>query len=69
MIIEYRIPNITEFIEGFEYEVYSEGTYEDSIEDFCGWYEYKFMQGSCFRDISDVERELKEGNIRVRICN
>lgn len=63
----YRIPNINEFIVGFKYEVYSPGYWEDSIEDFCGWYEYKFNQGLCFRDIEDIEIELKLGNIQVKI--
>lgn len=62
----YRIPKIEEFINGFKYEVYSEGYFEDSIEDFCGWYEYEFNQGMCWRDIEDIERELKNGNIQVR---
>jgi len=61
----YRIPKIEEFIDGFKYEVYSEGYFEDSIEDFCGWYEYEFNQGMCWRDIEDIERELKNGNIQV----
>ena len=38
----YRIPTIDEFVDGFEFEVYSEGYWEDSVEDLCGWYEYKF---------------------------
>lgn len=64
--MEYRIPTLDEFEFGFEYQVYSEGIYEDSIEDFCGWYEYKFMIGDCFRDLEDIESELKNGNIRVK---
>jgi len=38
--MEYRIPKIEEFVDGFTYEIYSEGYFEDSIEDYCGWYEY-----------------------------
>ena len=64
MSIQYRIPKIEEFVEGFEYEVYSEGLFEDSVEDFCGWYKYTFGV-DCWRDIEDIEQELKAGNIRV----
>jgi len=53
-----------EFIDGFEFEVYSEGYWEDSIEDFCGWYEYKFGYNN-WRDIDEIERELKLENIQV----
>lgn len=62
----YRIPELSEFVDGFEYEVYSEGCFEDSIEDFFGWYTYRFNKGMCFRDIEDIERELENGNIQVR---
>jgi len=64
--IGYRIPKLEEFVKGFEYEVYSEGYFEDSIEDFCGWYKYKFQQGECFRDIDDIEIELNNGSIQCR---
>jgi hypothetical protein len=63
---EYRIPILTEFIDGFEFEVYSEGYFEDSIEDFHGWYKYKFGHDN-WREIEDIKRELKEGNIRVKM--
>lgn len=43
----YRTPTINEFVDGFEFEVYSEGYFEDSIEDFCGMYIYKFNKGYC----------------------
>ncbi len=62
----YRVPDIFEFVKGFKYEVYSEGYWEDSIEDFCGWYEYTFGM-NCWRDIEDIERELLNGNIQVKI--
>lgn len=61
----YRIPKIEEFIDGFTYEVYSEGYFEDGVEDFCGWYKYTIGIDS-WRDIEDIERELKRGNIQVR---
>ena len=60
----YRIPTIDEFVDGFEFEVYSEGCWEDSVEDFCGWYKYKFGYNN-WRDIEDIERELQLGNIQV----
>jgi len=62
---KYRIPTLSEFVEGFEYEVYSDGLFEDSIEDFFGWYRYKFQQGSCFRDLDDIQLALLNGNIRT----
>ncbi len=60
----YRIPDISEFIDGFEYEVYSEGVFDDGIEDFAGWYKYT-VGVDCWRDIDQIERELIAGNIRV----
>jgi len=60
----YRIPSIDEFVDGFEFEVLSEGYFEDSVEDFWGWYKYKFG-GNNWRDIEDIERELELGNIQV----
>lgn len=63
----YRVPDIKEFIDGFEYEVHSEGYYIDSIEDYWGWYDYKYNIGTCWRDIDQIKRELKSGNIRVKI--
>jgi hypothetical protein len=62
----YRMPTIDEFIDGFEFEVYSEGYFEDSIEDVCGWYKYKFGHKN-WRDIEDIKRELELGNIQVRV--
>lgn len=64
-LTKYRIPTIEEFVDGFKYEVYSEG-YDDCIEDFCGWYYYK-VGGTCWRSLSDIQRELNNGNIRVRL--
>lgn len=58
----YRRPTIEEFVDGFGFEVYSDG-FEDTIEDFCGWYEYK-MGGNNWRSLSDIQYELKEDNIR-----
>lgn len=62
----YRIPAIEEFVDGFTYEIYSEGWWEDSIEDFCGWYEYTVGK-DCWRHIDQIKQELLEGNIAVRI--
>lgn len=67
MINNYRIPTIDEFVDGFEFEVYSDGMFEDSVEDFCGWYMYKFNEGICWRDIDDIIDELDNNNIRCRI--
>lgn len=61
---KYYTPSIEEFHVGFEYEIYSEGLFEDSIEDFCGWYSYKFQQGNCFRDFEDIKLNLQQ--IRVK---
>lgn len=63
----FRIPIIEEFINGFTYEIYSEGYFEDSIEDHCGWYEYTIGK-NCWRHIDQIKQELLEGNIAVRIC-
>lgn len=62
----YRIPKIEEFIDGFEFEVWSDGLFEDCIEDFCGWYPYT-MGANNWREIEDIERELKEGNIQTKM--
>jgi hypothetical protein len=59
----YRIPSIEEFVNGFVFEVYSEGWFEDSIEDFCGWYTYTFGTTN-WRDIEEIEQELENGNVR-----
>jgi hypothetical protein len=63
---DYRAPDISEFVSGFKYEVWSEGYYEDSVEDFCGWYEYEV--GKDWRDMGDYAYELKQENIRVLVC-
>lgn len=62
----YRIPSINEFVDGFEFEIYSEGSFEDSIEDFAGWYEYKFGFDN-WRDIEEIQHELDLGNILTKI--
>jgi hypothetical protein len=59
----YRIPKIEEFKFGFTYEVYSEGFFDDSVEDVDGWYTYTIGE-NCWRDIEDIERDLERGNIR-----
>lgn len=65
---KYYTPKLEEFIKGFEYEVYSEGYYDGSIEDFCGWYPYIFGVNN-WRDLSDIKRILETNPefIRVRI--
>ena len=63
--MSYRKPELKEFVEGFEYQVYTEGHWEDSIEHISGWYPYSYNQGMCFRDLEDIERELNDGHIRV----
>jgi len=62
---QYRKPTIDEFVNGFEYEVYSDGTW-DSIEDVKGWYQYT-VGLTCWRQRDVIESELKMGNIRVLI--
>lgn len=62
----YRFPRMEEFVKGFEYEVYAQGDDVFSIEDFAGWYKYRFEEGLCWRDLEDIERELKNGNIQVK---
>lgn len=61
---EYRVPAIEEFINGFSFEVYSEGYFEDSIEDFCGWYSYTMGENN-WRDNEEIKHELDAGHIRV----
>jgi hypothetical protein len=61
---KYRIPDISEFVAGFAFEVYSEGYFEDSIEDFFGWYRY-VMGGNNWRDNYEIEAELRAGHIRA----
>ncbi len=61
---KYRKPELSEFVDGFKYEIYSEGLDEDSIEGFCGWYSY-IVGDTCWRDKEDIEREID--NIRVRL--
>ena len=55
--------SIDDFVDGFTFKVYSEGYYDDSTEDFCGWYEYT-MGHNNWRSIEEIEIELKKGNIR-----
>lgn len=65
---EYKIPKIEEFIDGFIFEIYSEGYWEEDIEDFCGWYEYTMGKDN-WREIEDLKDELKKGNIRAKISS
>ncbi len=67
MLGDYRIPTIDEFVEGFRYEVYAEGHWEDGIEGHCGWYTYKFKKEWCWRELDDIKLELINENIRVLI--
>ena len=62
----YRIPKIEEFVDGFNFEVHSDGYFEDSIESFWGWYKYKFGQDN-WRDIEEIKEELKDGNIQCYV--
>ena len=62
----YRIPTIDEFVDEFEFEVYSEGYIPDSIEDLHGWYKYKFGYNN-WRDLDEIQIELDLGNIRCYI--
>jgi hypothetical protein len=61
----FRVPTIDEFIDGFTYIIYSPGWWEDSIEDFCGWYEYTMGKNN-WRDEDDLIRQLEQGNIITR---
>lgn len=60
---QYRIPTIDEFVDGFTYEVQSDGYSDDGVEDYWGWYKYT-VGIDCWRDTEDIERELEAGNIR-----
>jgi len=60
----YRIPKIEEFVNGFTFDVYSEGMFDDCIEDFCGWYTYTIGKNN-WRDIEEIQYQLEKGNIRV----
>lgn len=62
----YRIPSIDEFKHGFKFEVFSEGYFDDSIEDIVGWYKYTYGVDS-WRDLEEIERELEKGFVRARI--
>lgn len=62
---DYRVPTINEFVDGFEFEIYSEGYSEDSVEDFHGWYKYTYGQNN-WRDIEEIEVKLHAGNVRVK---
>ena len=65
-LTKYRHPVISEFVDGFTYEVYSEG-HDDGVESFSGWYEYT-VGIDCWRDDSGCyEAELSRNNIRVKI--
>ena len=67
MLGDYRIPIIEEFVEGFRYEVFSEGKMIADIEDRCGWYTYQFKEGYCWRVLDDIKLDLINENIRVLI--
>ncbi len=62
--MEYRIPDIYEFVEGFEFEVYSEGNDDECVEDFCGWYPYK-MGYSNWRDLDELKELILRKEIRT----
>lgn len=62
----YKVPKLKQFVKGFEYEVYSEGYFEDGIEDLCGWYKYIFEVND-WRDLDDIKQDLKLNNIQVKI--
>lgn len=65
---KYRTPDLSEFADRFVFEVYSEGYWEDSIEDYCGWYQYT-LGGNNWRDSDEIAAELGKGNIRVENSN
>jgi hypothetical protein len=58
------VPSIDEFVNGFKFEVYSEGYGDEGIEDFCGWYEYTFGLDN-WRDLDQLEAELRDGNVQA----
>ncbi len=64
---KYRVPDVSEFVNGFEYEIYSEGFNEGDLEDFCDWYPYKFGVHPNWRELEEIEQELINNNIRVKI--
>ena len=61
----YYIPKIEEFIDGFVYEIYSEGCFDENIEDFAGWYEYTMGKDN-WRTIEEIAEQINLGNIRVK---
>lgn len=66
---KYRIPEMEEFfVDGFRFEIYSEGYGDENLEDFAGWYEYTIGKDN-WRDIEDLKNELKKGNVRVKISS
>ena len=40
------------------------GLFEDSIEDFVGWYTYTFGEDN-WRNMDEIKEELKAGNIKT----
>jgi hypothetical protein len=62
----YRIPTIDEFTDGFTFEVYADGCFQDCVEDFEGWYRYTIGLDN-WRFLDDIERELVNNNIRVEL--
>ena len=63
--LEYYVPSIEEFHPGFKYEHLSDGLFEDSIEDFWGWYNRCFGEDSF--DIDIVIEEFKKESERFRV--
>lgn len=63
----YRVPDISEFVDGFEYEIWSDGFDDGDLEDFCGWYTYKFGEFPNWRELDEIKQELLNNNSRVKI--
>ena len=69
---KYYTPEIEEFHTGFEFEIWSDGYFEDDVEDIAGWYEYTFNV-RCWRSLSDIEELLNDSvtkmSVRVKYLN
>ena len=63
-----RVPGLHELVNGFSYEVWSEGYGEDYIEDDLNWYRYTVGEDS-WRSFKSLKRKLEEGNIREDMPN
>lgn len=61
----YYTPDIEDIRVGYEYEAYSEGVDEISVEDIAGWYKYKWDQGNCWRDTVDMSIGIAKKIIRT----